>query len=249
MPRRQRVHLPDAPEADNGTGAPVVPALDYRVEVRPLSDFQPDPHNLNEHTERGMAMLDTSLRHRGFGRPMLASHDAVMLAGNATQEQALGAGMTQAIVVHTRGAVPIVHVREDLDADTVDARMLALEDNRIGEANLHMNAEMMAAVAAQLQAAPGPIRDDFVALYTPEELRAMLNVVEPPPTLEQLAARDGEFDEREMFPVLRLQVRPEDMEKFNAFMAMIPHTPENDPYAEMSKFSVLLGAVDAERLR
>lgn len=37
--------------------------------IADLADFQPDPDNLNLHTQRGQALVTQSQQKRGYGRP------------------------------------------------------------------------------------------------------------------------------------------------------------------------------------
>lgn len=145
----------------------------YRVEVVPLTQFQPDPDNLNLHRERGMSLLEHALRQRGFGRPMFATGDDVMLAGNATQEKALEVGFTHAIVITTHGDVPIIHRRADLSAADPQARLMAMEDNRIAEVNLAPDATGLLALC-RLMVETGADAE-FDRLYTPDEMRVLLD--------------------------------------------------------------------------
>ena len=139
-----------------------------RVEVRPLTDALPDPHNANKHTQRGAGMLERSMRKRGFFRPIAAAGKGVdspiIMAGNLTQETAINAGMGgEAIFIYTDGTRPIVHVREDLDPDSKEAAQLAVEDNRIAEVSLDWNVEALGALDG----------DVLQELWTPGELDAL----------------------------------------------------------------------------
>jgi hypothetical protein len=99
-----------------------------------LGDFTPDPNNLRRHTPRNVGMIQDSIHKSGFGRPMVASGDGVLLAGNATAEAAAAAGMGEdVIVIESDGTKPIVVVRTDLKYDSKEARSLAIADNRTAE--------------------------------------------------------------------------------------------------------------------
>jgi len=139
-----------------------------RVEVRPLTDALPDPHNANKHTQRGAGMLERSMRKRGFFRPIAAAGKGVdspiIMAGNLTQETAINAGMGgEAIFIYTDGTRPIVHVREDLAPDSKEAAQLSVEDNRIAEVSLTWDID-------ELGALDGDVLQD---LWTPIELAIM----------------------------------------------------------------------------
>jgi len=110
-----------------------------RVEVVPIDSLQPDPGNANRGTERGSYMLNDSLTQRGAGRSILTTGDGVILAGNKTHEQAVQAGFTEVITVHTTGEQLVAVVRDDLQHGDPEARRLAIEDNRIGQASLEFD--------------------------------------------------------------------------------------------------------------
>ena len=101
-----------------------------------LTDFQPDPQNLNQGTERGNYALERSLRDYGFARPVVAAADGTILAGNHAYAKAGEIGLKKVRVIETDGSEIIVHKRTDLDAGTAKARMVALADNRTTEINL-----------------------------------------------------------------------------------------------------------------
>ena len=106
-------------------------------EIKKIEDLTPDPDNVNKGTERGLAMLEDSLRKYGAGRSILVDKDGVVIAGNKTLESAadLGLGIK---VVKTDGKELVVVQREDLDLDSDDgkARELAYTDNRSSQVGL-----------------------------------------------------------------------------------------------------------------
>lgn len=111
-----------------------------RMEVVPLSTLHNDPHNVNKHTEHGQHLVEQSIRQRGIARPGFAARNAagelVMLGGNLSSlEVPAGIGLDEAVLVYTDGKRPIVHVRIDLDSESDEARLLALEDNVSGVAS------------------------------------------------------------------------------------------------------------------
>jgi hypothetical protein len=100
-----------------------------------LTDFKPDPNNLNKGSERGNYALERSMRDYGFARPVVAASDGTILAGNHAYAKAGELGFNKVRVIETTGDEIIVHKRTDLDADTAKARMVALADNRAGQLN------------------------------------------------------------------------------------------------------------------
>lgn len=106
-------------------------------EIRNIEDLTPDPDNVNVGTERGLAMLEDSLRKYGAGRSIVVDKDGVVIAGNKTLERAADLGFPVR-VIKTDGKELVVVQREDLDLDSEDgrARELAYTDNRSGEVGL-----------------------------------------------------------------------------------------------------------------
>ncbi len=112
-------------------------------EINSLSDLTPDPNNANLGTQRGLGMLDISLRELGAGRSILADKNGMVIAGNKTLERAMDLGLPIE-AVHTRGDRLIVVVRDDLDLEKDDsAKRLAIADNRIAEVDLAWNADVL----------------------------------------------------------------------------------------------------------
>ena len=72
-----------------------------------------DPRNANLGTERGRALLETSLREYGAGRAVLADRDGVLIAGNKTFEMARRLGIPTRLV-ETDGRELVVVRRQDL---------------------------------------------------------------------------------------------------------------------------------------
>ena len=114
-------------------------------EIKALADLRPDPRNANAHTERGLGLLEHSLRRYGAGRSIVVDRNGMVIAGGATLEKAADLGLAIE-VVRTRGDRLVVVQREDLDlADdgNADARELAIADNRVGELDLAWNPDAL----------------------------------------------------------------------------------------------------------
>ena len=115
-----------------------------------LTDFRPDPNNLNKGTERGNYALERSLREYGFARPIVADKEGVILAGNHAFQKAGEIGMKNVRVIETDGTEIIIHKRTDLDADTAKARMIGLVDNRANQLNYQLDEAALASMADNL---------------------------------------------------------------------------------------------------
>lgn len=116
-----------------------------------LTDFTPDPNNLNQGTERGNYALERSLRDYGFARPVVADKDGVIIAGNHAYQKAGEIGLKNVRVIETDGTEIIVHKRTDLDASTARGRMVALADNRTTEINLAWDSQEFKSLLADTE--------------------------------------------------------------------------------------------------
>lgn len=121
-------------------------------QLRSLKDLEPDPNNANKGTERGVGMLEKSLRTYGTGRSILADRNGRVIAGNKTLEQAAALGMDKIVVVQTQGDQLVVVQRTDLDLETDSrAKELAIADNRVAEIDLNWDVSVLQALdAAQI---------------------------------------------------------------------------------------------------
>ena len=132
-----------------------------------LADLVPDERNARSHTERGLGMLEHSLRRYGAGRSILVDRQGRVIAGNATLERAADLGM-DIEVVRSHGEKLIVVQREDLDLSddgNADAREMAIADNRTAELS-DWNSEVLSA----LQDAD----TDLTAFFLDDELASLL---------------------------------------------------------------------------
>ena len=113
------------------------------LEIRKLTDFQPDPQNANKGTPRGASMLEDSIGEDGAGRSMLATADGVLIAGNKTQAALIERGIEEVIVVHTDGTRSVVVQRDDVLAGTPHAQRMAVRDNRSSEVGLAWDIDIL----------------------------------------------------------------------------------------------------------
>jgi hypothetical protein len=105
-------------------------------DLRTVKDLTTDPANANKGTQRGRAMVAASVRRYGFGRSVLVGKAGRLIAGNKTVEAAATMGDPDVVVVKTTGKSLVVVQRTDLDEDSVEARELAVADNRASEVGL-----------------------------------------------------------------------------------------------------------------
>jgi hypothetical protein len=144
--------------------------------VAKVTDFTPDPQNLNKGTERGVYMVEESLTRYGAGRSIVVDKNGIVLAGNKTQQAAIDLGIEDALVVETEGDKLVVVKRNDLDLlnDPKRAREYSIADNRASEVGLEWDADELAALAL----------DDTIdlgAFFRGDELDAILGDLNPEP--------------------------------------------------------------------
>lgn len=137
-----------------------------------LSDFRPDPGNLNKGSQRGIGRLEKSIQDYGFGRPILAAADGTIIAGNHTLEAAASLGLTKVKVIETDGSEIIIHKRTDLDSGDTKTKLLGLVDNRVGQLNWNVDVTGLAELAG--------LDSDVLNFYSQNELDLLQGLVEPP---------------------------------------------------------------------
>lgn len=120
-----------------------------KVEIKKITDLEPDNANANRGTERGLRMLDDSLSTVGAGRSIVVDKHGRIIGGNKTTERAIDNGFEDAIVVHTTGDKLVVVQRDDLDlydpSPENKARLMAYYDNRVSQLDLDWNHEQLLA--------------------------------------------------------------------------------------------------------
>jgi hypothetical protein len=130
-----------------------------------LSDLIPDNRNANKGTERGQHMIEESLRSYGAGRSILLDKNMRIIAGNKTAENFGSIGMEDVIVVQTDGTKLVAVQRMDLDLDEPRAMELAIADNRAGQVSLDWDADVLAAMAEEI---------DLSKFWSPDELESLI---------------------------------------------------------------------------
>lgn len=134
--------------------------------IAAISELLPDERNANKGTERGLGMLEQSLRSYGAGRSVLLDKKGKIIAGNKTIEMAGSLGFEKVMIVESDGTQIVAVQRTDLDMDSDPrARELAIADNRVAEVDLEWNPEVLAELAADV---------DLTAFWLPDELGKLL---------------------------------------------------------------------------
>ena len=159
-------------------------------DIQGISDLRPDPANANLGTERGLRMLDDSLREDGAGRSILVDRDGVTIAGAKTLERAADIGLPIR-VVQTDGTELVVVQRTDLDLDgegneQVRARRMAYRDNRSSEVGLQWDVDQL---LADVETGV-----DLTAIFRDDEIEELLAGVRDDPA-EDPGAQMSKADE------------------------------------------------------
>ena len=121
------------------------------VRVGRLEEFRPATVNPNIHTQRGMGMLEDAIGEVGYVAPVTVAADGEALDGSLRLE-VVGDRMGDAdpIVIEHTGDRPIIAIRKDVpNASTKTARRISLAANRVAEADLNWNAEVLIAIAQE----------------------------------------------------------------------------------------------------
>lgn len=109
-----------------------------------LSNFRKQSRNANKHTERGLELLDKSMRKNGWIGAMTAAADGEIFDGSARLETATDALPVEPIVIETDGKRPIIVKRTDIKkASDPKAVRLALEANRIAQVDLNWDTDVL----------------------------------------------------------------------------------------------------------
>jgi len=138
-----------------------------------IAKFKPQTRNGNKHTQRGMGMLESSMRQYGYVSPMTAAADGEIIDGSARIETSANVFGDDAIVVHHDGTKPIIMVRDDIpSADTPEARAISMAANRIAQVNLDFDAEV---ILGDLNAGV-----DLEQFWRPDELDALIATIGAP---------------------------------------------------------------------
>jgi DNA modification methylase len=131
-------------------------------------DFKEDPNNANKHTERGHAFMGKSIAEFGAARSLVADKNGVIIAGNATREALVAAGIKDAVVVKVEGNTPVIVQRMDWDSSKKKdpSRRYGYADNRASELGLEWNPDQI-----KLDLGEGV---DLAGLFSEKELEQMV---------------------------------------------------------------------------
>lgn len=203
----------------------VVPDLSYIAEslralAVPIDMLAPDPANAR--TGHAVDRIAASLHHYGQRKPLVV---------NRNQHNKIEAGNGTWLAAKQLGWSHIAAVFVDDDASTAAA--FGIADNRTGEMSQWDTDALLALV---------PTLGDLPTGFAQAELDDLLLHVGAPPSLDDLAEAHGEPDERDFWPIIRVQVAPDTMDRWQTFMDAMPGPDD------AAKVAHLLACVDAEAL-
>lgn len=96
--------------------------------------------------------------------------------------------------------------------------------------------EILESLLAQIESPEGPLTDLLAVMLADTGLHGET------PSLDELADKYGAPEERAFWPVIRVQVSPETMERYQSLLALVPGGDE------AAKVEIILSAVDATLL-
>lgn len=111
------------------------------------SDLIPDDANANRHTERGIKMVEASLRKRGFRFAGTLDKNNRIVHGNNRHEQATNIGLDNVVIIEAESDKQYYLRFNDLDLADPDnpARELAYQANRSAQVSIDFEPERILA--------------------------------------------------------------------------------------------------------
>lgn len=210
-----------------------------KVTETKLAKIKPDQTNANRHTERGEGMIRQSIHKYGFAEAGTLDKDNNVIGGNLRTEASTDLGMDDAIIVDVDGTKPVYLRRNDLsltDPNDTRARELAYALNRVAQVSIDFDpGQVLADLNADI---------DLSGLFSDIELQDILMETnnQGPPNLDDLENQYGDPQERDFWPVIKVQVSPETHELYQSFLEQLPGEDEGN------KMEQILKVVDASLL-
>ncbi len=116
-----------------------------------IDEFRPQVANANGHTPDGMGMLEGEMGIVGYVAPMTAAANGEMIDGSARLEASAQVFGGEVLVVEHDGTKPIVMVRTDVvNAETDQATRSSIGANRVAQANLNWQTDVLATYPPQV---------------------------------------------------------------------------------------------------
>lgn len=120
-----------------------------------ISDLKFDDKNFNQHTAKGLGLLEKSLQQFGAGRSILIDKNNRIIGGNGVVEAAGNIGLEDLQIVESDGKKIIAVKRTDIDLDSKEGRELAMADNAVAAEDLSWDKGNIDEVSEQFGIDPG----------------------------------------------------------------------------------------------
>lgn len=109
-----------------------------------LTDVQPTRRNANKHTQRGMGMLEQSIKRDGWIGAITTAADRETFDGDARTHVGVASGFEDAIWVDSDGTKPVIVRRIDIpSADDPRAKRLGVAANRVPQVDLSWDVDVL----------------------------------------------------------------------------------------------------------
>jgi hypothetical protein len=136
-----------------------------------ISDLKFDDKNFNQHTAKGLGLLEKSLQQFGAGRSILIDKNNRIIGGNGVVEAAGNIGLEDVQIVESDGKKIIAVKRTDIDLDSKEGRELAMADNAVAAEDLSWDKGNIDEVSEQFGIDPGDWISDWSEVKEPNEAR------------------------------------------------------------------------------
>ena len=126
-----------------------------------ISDLRFDDKNFNQHTQRGLGLLEKSLQKFGAGRSILIDKNNNIIGGNGVVEAAGNIGLEDVQIVESDGTKIVAVKRTDIDLNSAEGRELAMADNAVAAEDLSWDKGNIEEVSEQFDIEPGDWISDW----------------------------------------------------------------------------------------
>ena len=179
-----------------------------------------DKRNTNKHTEKGLGLLDKSLKTVGIIESYTVSNDGVVISGNARHE-AISENFTKPpIVIETDGTEPIIIKRTDIESYTKKFHEASILANTTAHHNYNLDTTEIEVIAMEFDL---EIEELGVEI---EEL--VMDGVEPEMNQQRYSDKNKEIDVNDFANkmTIKLEYTEEDYHKVKEALSRIAQTPE-----------------------
>lgn len=146
--------------------------MNDEITTAKASDLIPDGNNANRHTERGVGMVESSIRKRGFRFAGTLDKNRRIVHGNNRHERATDIGLDEVVIIKADPGKQYYLQFDDLDLtdDNNPARELAYQANRSAQVSIDFDPET---ILADINAGV-----DLGQFWRDDELKAIIEQVD-----------------------------------------------------------------------